>query len=76
MVDFEDVEASKAGQSVGSAVEARAQDDQRPSAGIDRRFEFTVDRARPEVSGQEGLDAVSLALQVLEAIRSSPAAGC
>ncbi len=33
------------------------------------------DRARPEVSGQDGLAAVSLALDVLAAIRTSPTAG-
>jgi predicted dehydrogenase len=42
---------------------------------IEHFLQCVRDRARPEVSGHEGLEAVSLALRVLEAIRTSPAAG-
>ena len=42
---------------------------------IEHFLDCVRNRARPEVSGHEGLEAVSLALQVLEAIRTSPAAG-
>jgi len=44
------------------------------TAEIDHFLDCVRDRARPEVSGHEGLAAVSLALQILEAIRTSPAA--
>lgn len=41
---------------------------------IEHFLDCVRDRERPEVSGHEGLEAVSLALRVLEAIRESPAA--
>jgi predicted dehydrogenase len=44
------------------------------TAEIEHFLDCVRDRARPEVSGHEGLAAVSLALQILEAIRTSPAA--
>ena len=44
------------------------------TAEIEHFLGCVRDRAQPEVSGHEGLAAVSLALQILEAIRTSPAA--
>jgi predicted dehydrogenase len=44
------------------------------TAQIGHFLDCVRDRAKPEVGGQEGLAAVSLALDILDAIRTSPAA--